>query len=54
MKSQSILLKLSGAVDNFRIVQSTYDGSWRKMWVSRPRVRTDGIFFFYPVDCLRC
>ncbi|KAG9444040.1 hypothetical protein H6P81_015380 [Aristolochia fimbriata] len=35
---------LSGPVENFRIVQSQYDGSWRKMWLLRPRLRTDGIY----------
>ncbi|XLR48122.1 hypothetical protein HN51_032352 [Arachis hypogaea] len=34
--------QLSGVVENYRILQSKYDGSWRKMWLSRPRLRTDG------------
>ncbi|THU50255.1 hypothetical protein C4D60_Mb06t18250 [Musa balbisiana] len=32
----------SGAEANYRIVQSLYDGSWRKMWIQRPRIRNDG------------
>ncbi|KAJ8615323.1 hypothetical protein MRB53_034695 [Persea americana] len=36
--------QMSGAVENYRIVQSRYDGSWRKMWLLRPRLRTDGIY----------
>ncbi|KAI3925212.1 hypothetical protein MKW92_045841 [Papaver armeniacum] len=24
--------------------QSTYQGSWRKMWLLRPRIRTDGLY----------
>lgn len=35
-------VKLSGIVENYKILQSKYDGSWRKMWLLRPRVRTDG------------
>jgi F-box protein 9 len=35
-------MKLSGAVENYKILQSKYDGSWRKMWLLRPRLRTDG------------
>ncbi|XP_075647404.1 F-box protein 7 isoform X2 [Castanea sativa] len=36
--------QLSGVVENFKILQSKYEGSWRKMWLLRPRVRTDGIY----------
>ncbi|RZC18226.1 F-box protein 7 [Glycine soja] len=36
--------QLSGIVENYKILQSKYDGSWRKMWLSRPRLRTDGLF----------
>ncbi|XP_068663203.1 F-box protein 7 isoform X2 [Aristolochia californica] len=35
---------LCGPVENYRIVQSKYDGSWRKMWLLRPRLRTDGLY----------
>ncbi|RRT81394.1 hypothetical protein GW17_00041097 [Ensete ventricosum] len=35
-------MKASGTETNYRIVQSLYDGSWRKMWVWRPRIRNDG------------
>ncbi|GMH31239.1 hypothetical protein Nepgr_033082 [Nepenthes gracilis] len=36
--------QLSGVVDNYRMLHSKYEGSWRKMWLSRPRVRTDGLY----------
>ncbi|KAM7518859.1 hypothetical protein LguiB_017821 [Lonicera macranthoides] len=36
--------QLSGMVENYKILQSKYDGSWRKMWLSRPRIRTDGLY----------
>ncbi|PNX83727.1 F-box protein 7-like, partial [Trifolium pratense] len=36
--------QLSGAVENYKILQSKYDGSWRKMWLLRPRLRTDGLY----------
>ncbi|KAI4966165.1 hypothetical protein ZWY2020_042174 [Hordeum vulgare] len=29
---------------NFRMVQSLYASSWRKMWVQRPRIRIDGLY----------
>lgn len=35
-------MKIFGVVENYKILQSKYDGSWRKMWLSRPRIRTDG------------
>jgi hypothetical protein len=38
----SLFMKLSGAVENYKILQSKYDGSWRKMWLLRPRLRIDG------------
>jgi hypothetical protein len=31
-----------GVEQNEFIVQHSYDGSWRKMWLERPRVRFDG------------
>ncbi|XP_058088948.1 F-box protein 7 isoform X2 [Magnolia sinica] len=34
----------SGPVENYRIIQSVYGGSWRKMWLVRPRLRTDGLY----------
>lgn len=34
----------SGVVENYKILQSKYDGSWKKMWLLRPRVRTDGLY----------
>ncbi|XP_078440923.1 F-box protein 7 [Wolffia australiana] len=34
----------SGMLENYRILQSTYEGSWRRMWVQRPRLRTDGLY----------
>ncbi|AES72316.1 putative F-box domain-containing protein [Medicago truncatula] len=36
--------QLSGAVENYKILQSKYDGSWRKMWLLRPRLRFDGLY----------
>jgi hypothetical protein len=27
---------------NYKMVQSLYDSSWRKMWVQRPRIQIDG------------
>ncbi|XP_065012055.1 F-box protein 7-like isoform X4 [Musa acuminata AAA Group] len=39
-----LLMKSSGAEANYRIVQSLYDGSWRKMWFQRPRIRNDGLY----------
>ncbi|KAF5955060.1 hypothetical protein HYC85_007916 [Camellia sinensis] len=36
--------QISGVVENYKILQSKYDGSWRKMWLLRPRVRTDGLY----------
>ncbi|KAG8378264.1 hypothetical protein BUALT_Bualt08G0119500 [Buddleja alternifolia] len=36
--------QLNGVVENYKILQSRYDGSWRKMWLLRPRLRTDGLY----------
>ncbi|KAK1404113.1 F-box protein 7 [Heracleum sosnowskyi] len=36
--------QLYGVVENYKLLQSTYDGSWRKMWLLRPRIRTDGLY----------
>ncbi|GAB2212928.1 hypothetical protein Droror1_Dr00020934 [Drosera rotundifolia] len=36
--------QLSGVVDNYKLLHSKYEGSWRKMWLLRPRVRTDGLY----------
>lgn len=36
--------QISGVVENYKTLQSKYDGSWRKMWLSRPRIRTDGLY----------
>ncbi|KAL5578538.1 hypothetical protein UlMin_020237 [Ulmus minor] len=35
---------LTGLVKNYKLLQSKYEGSWRKMWLSRLRVRTDGLY----------
>lgn len=35
-------LKVSGLVENYKVLHLKYDGSWRKMWLLRPRIRTDG------------
>ncbi|KAJ8762808.1 hypothetical protein K2173_022937 [Erythroxylum novogranatense] len=36
--------QLSGVVENYKLLQSKYESSWRKMWLLRPRVRTDGLY----------
>ncbi|CAL8997121.1 unnamed protein product [Prunus brigantina] len=36
--------QLSGVVENYKILQAKYDTSWRKMWLLRPRIRTDGLY----------
>ncbi|KAL3839997.1 hypothetical protein ACJIZ3_024588 [Penstemon smallii] len=36
--------QLHGVAENYKILQSKYDGSWRKMWLLRPRLRTDGLY----------
>ncbi|KAJ8447900.1 hypothetical protein Cgig2_012035 [Carnegiea gigantea] len=36
--------QLAGVVENYKILHSKYEGSWRKMWLLRPRVRTDGLY----------
>ncbi|KAD4385295.1 hypothetical protein E3N88_25463 [Mikania micrantha] len=36
--------QISGVVENYKLMQNNYDSSWRKMWLSRPRVRMDGIY----------
>ncbi|KAK4743899.1 hypothetical protein SAY87_010211 [Trapa incisa] len=36
-----LLYEVSEMVENYKILQSNYDGSWRKMWLLRPRIRTD-------------
>ncbi|KAK6132304.1 hypothetical protein DH2020_033928 [Rehmannia glutinosa] len=36
--------QLNGVVENYKILQSEYHGSWRKMWLLRPRLRTDGLY----------
>ncbi|KAL5565223.1 hypothetical protein UlMin_028387 [Ulmus minor] len=35
---------LTGLVKNYKLLKLKYEGSWRKMWLSRPRVRTDGFY----------
>ncbi|GKB82779.1 eukaryotic translation initiation factor 3 subunit A-like protein [Tanacetum coccineum] len=35
---------ITGAVKNYRLRQSVYNSSWRKMWLSSPRVRIDCIY----------
>ncbi|KAK1424344.1 hypothetical protein QVD17_19672 [Tagetes erecta] len=45
--------QISGAVENYKLMQSNYDSSWRKIWLSRPRVRMDGKFqMFVGFICL--
>nr|GEV31364.1 nucleolar GTP-binding protein 1-like [Tanacetum cinerariifolium] len=36
--------KITGALENYKLMQYVYDSSWRKMWLSRLRVRMDGIY----------
>ncbi|XP_047943290.1 F-box protein 7 [Salvia hispanica] len=36
--------QLNGIVENYKIFQSMYHGLWRKMWLLRPRLRTDGLY----------
>ncbi|KAF4347137.1 hypothetical protein G4B88_026984 [Cannabis sativa] len=36
--------QLSGVVENYKILQSKYESSWRRMWLLRPRARTDGLY----------
>lgn len=36
--------QIFGKVENYKILQSEYDGSWKKMWLLRSRVRTDGFY----------
>ncbi|KAL2538554.1 F-box protein 7 [Forsythia ovata] len=36
--------QLNGVAENYKILQSNYDGSWRKMWLLRPRLRSDGLY----------
>ena len=46
-----MLAKVTGVAENYKILQSKYDGSWRRMWLSRPRVRTDGMTCIYRYSC---
>ncbi|KAF9687202.1 hypothetical protein SADUNF_Sadunf02G0069100 [Salix dunnii] len=39
-----LLFELSGMVENYKILQSKYESSWRKMWLLRSRIRIDGIY----------
>ncbi|KAH9298323.1 hypothetical protein KI387_030005, partial [Taxus chinensis] len=34
----------SGKEENLKILQKEYGGSWRKMWLLRPRLRFDGLY----------
>ncbi|CAI9115373.1 OLC1v1016265C2 [Oldenlandia corymbosa var. corymbosa] len=36
--------QIAGVAENYKTLQSKYDGSWRRMWLCRPRVRTDGLY----------
>ncbi|KAL5704391.1 F-box protein 7 [Ranunculus cassubicifolius] len=36
--------QVSGPLENYKAVQSKYEYSWRKMWLLRPRIRTDGLY----------
>ncbi|KAL6515616.1 hypothetical protein OROHE_018650 [Orobanche hederae] len=36
--------QLIGVVETYKLLQAEYHGSWRKMWLLRPRLRTDGLY----------
>ncbi|CAN0893379.1 F-box protein 7 [Linum grandiflorum] len=36
--------QLFGVVENYKLLQSKYESSWRKMWFLRPRIRSDGLY----------
>ncbi|XP_039139323.1 F-box protein 7 [Dioscorea cayenensis subsp. rotundata] len=36
--------QLSGPITNYQLAHSVYDGSWKNMWVHRPRIRMDGLY----------
>ncbi|XP_022768175.1 F-box protein 7 isoform X3 [Durio zibethinus] len=44
LRTAASFMKLSGVLENYKLLQSKYEGSWRKMWLLRPRVRTDGLY----------
>jgi hypothetical protein len=37
-------MKRSRMETNYQMVRSLYDSSWRRMWLQRPRIRSDGKF----------
>ncbi|KAK6114886.1 hypothetical protein DH2020_007155 [Rehmannia glutinosa] len=41
--------QLNGVVENYKILQSEYHGSWRKMWLLRPRLEL--MVRFFAVTC---
>ncbi|KAG6550164.1 hypothetical protein Mapa_008121 [Marchantia paleacea] len=36
--------QMFGVQENERIVKESYGGSWKRMWIERPRLRYDGIY----------
>ncbi|XP_073315323.1 F-box protein 7-like isoform X1 [Primulina huaijiensis] len=38
------IIPVYGLTENYKIFHSKYDGSWKKMWLLRPRLRTDGLY----------
>lgn len=36
--------QINGVAENYKIMQSKYNGSWRNMWLLKPRLRTDGLY----------
>ncbi|KAL4183538.1 hypothetical protein AMTRI_Chr11g98770 [Amborella trichopoda] len=36
--------QMTGPAENCRLVRFSYGGSWRKMWLLRPRLRFDGLY----------
>lgn len=42
LKHPIYIMKRSGMEANYMMVRSLYDSSWRRMWLQRPRIRSDG------------
>lgn len=36
--------QITGVAENIKILQLKFNGSWRRMWLLRPRLRTDGLY----------
>ena len=46
--------QMFGREENNKMVQSCYGGSWRKMWISRPRLRFDGWGMLFRKSSIFC